>query len=120
MPDQRTFGSYDEFFAFYVRQHSAPANRTMHAVGTVLGLAIAIAALVTRHPWYVLLWPVVGYGCAWTGHFFLEHNTPATFGHPWWSFISDFRMIGLMATGRLGPWLQPGERDEAVSRKRSA
>jgi hypothetical protein len=31
----------------------------------------------------------------------VEGNKPATFGHPWWSFISDFRMLWLMVTGGL-------------------
>ena len=120
MSERRTFGCYDDFFAFYVRQHSMPSNRAMHAIGSVLGVAIAIAAVASGHPWFALLWPVVGYSCAWTGHFLLEHNRPATFGHPWWSFISDFRMIGLMATGRLGPWLQRSESGDPRSEFRSA
>ena len=95
------FGSYGEFFAFYLQQHSDPRNRAMHVAGTVLGLGVAVGAFAIRRPWLALLWPVVGYGFAWTGHFLLEGNRPATFGHPWWSFVSDFRMVGLMATGRL-------------------
>jgi hypothetical protein len=100
MPDQQ-FSNYEQFFAFYLREHSDPRNRWMHAAGTVLGMGIAAAAIAMGHSWYALLWPVVGYSFAWTGHFLLEGNKPATFGHPFWSFISDFRMLGLMFTGRL-------------------
>lgn len=98
----RVFRSYDEFFDFYLAQHREPANRRLHAIGTTLGLVMAVVAIATHHPWYVLLWPVVSYAFAWTGHFLIEKNKPATFGHPWWSLISDFRMLGLMMTGRLG------------------
>jgi len=101
MAEPRTFRSYDEFFTFYLEQHSDVRNRWMHAIGTSLGLIVAIAAFATHHPWYALLWIPLGYGFAWTGHFLLEKNKPATFGHPFWSFISDFRMLGLMITGRL-------------------
>ncbi len=37
------FRTYDEFFLFYLRQHSQRANRVLHALGTALGLAIAMA-----------------------------------------------------------------------------
>ena len=53
-------------------------------------------------PLLLLAAPVVGYGFAWIGHFGIEGNTPATFGHPVWSMRSDFRMVFLMLTGRMG------------------
>lgn len=95
------FSSYDEFFAFYLEQHCHPMNRLLHALGTVCGLLIVLAAFYYRHPWYAFLWLPVAYGFAWTGHFVIERNRPATFGHPFWSFVSDFRMLGRMLTGRL-------------------
>jgi hypothetical protein len=96
-----TFTSYEEFFTFYLHEHSDRGNRIMHVIGTLLGLCTVVVAIVVGHPWYALLWPVVSYGFAWTGHFLMEGNKPATFGHPFWSFISDFRMLGLMFTGQL-------------------
>jgi hypothetical protein len=100
MPQQQ-FSSYEEFFTFYLHEHSDARNRAMHAAGTLLGLCTLIVPFAIGHPWYALLWPLVAYGFAWTGHFLMEGNKPATFGHPLWSFISDFRMLGLMVTGRL-------------------
>jgi len=97
----QSFADYEEFFTFYLGEHSDPRNRAMHAAGTVLGLCTLIIPFAIGRPWYALLWPVVAYGFAWTGHFLIEGNKPATFGHPFWSFISDFRMLGLMLTGRL-------------------
>jgi len=99
------FPNFVSFFRFYVRQHSHPANRWLHAIGTVSGIAVVIAAFATHHPWYALLWPVVAYGFAWIGHFLIEGNKPATFGHPLWSFLGDFRMLGLMLMGRLDAYL---------------
>ncbi len=106
MSDARQFRSYDHFFAYYVKQHANPRNRAMHAAGTSLGILAVMVAIATGHYWYALLFFPIGYGFAWTGHFLIERNKPATFGHPWWSFISDFRMLGLMITGRLGSWLE--------------
>jgi len=100
------FAGYDEFFLFYLRAHSHPANRILHLLGSLLGLAVVIASFALGHPWYALLWPLIGYGFAWFGHFVIEGNKPATFGHPWWSFISDYRMVWLMLTGQLGTWLE--------------
>jgi len=99
--DTPKFRSYQEFFEFYLREHGDRGNRWMHAIGMLLGMALAVAAFVLHHPWYALLWIPVGYGFSFAGHFLIEKNKPATFGHPFWSFISDFRMLGLMLTGRL-------------------
>ena len=41
------------------------------------------------------------YGCAWTGHFGLEGNRPATFEYPLWSLVSDWKLWAEMARGRL-------------------
>jgi hypothetical protein len=106
MVEPHKFHSYDDFFAFYLQQHRNPGSRRLHAIGATVGLIVATVAFATHHPWYALLWIPLGYGFAWTGHFLLEKNTPATFGHPFWSFISDFRMLGLMLSGRLNSRLR--------------
>lgn len=107
MSDTPQFSSYDEFFDFYLQQHSNPANRALHATGTVLGMGIVAGALLARRPLMALLFFPVGYGCAWAGHFLVEKNKPATFGHPLWSFVSDFRMLGLMLRGKLDERMNP-------------
>jgi hypothetical protein len=105
MNDRKQFENYEDFFTFYMQQHSQKSNRILHACGTSLGLLTVAVAFATGHPWWAFLWIPIAYSFAWTGHFLIERNKPASFGHPWWSFISDFRMLGLMVTGRLGPWV---------------
>ena len=63
-------------------------------------------ALASRQWLLVLTAPIVGYAFAWIGHFAVEGNRPATFGHPLWSLISDFRMLFLFLVGRLRPELE--------------
>ncbi len=100
------FATYAEFWAFYLRQHADPRTRLLHAAGTLAGLALLAAAILTLTWWLVPAALAVGYAFAWASHLLVEHNRPATFGHPLWSFASDFRMAWLMLTGRLEPELR--------------
>ena len=101
--------TYAEFWPFYLREHSRAATRWLHFVGTSLGLCSAASAAVLGRASLVLGFPVIAYGMAWAGHFGIEKNRPATFKYPLWSLISDFRMLGLMAVGQLGPHLERAE-----------
>lgn len=95
------YGSFEEFWPFYVREHSQPATRAFHFIGTSLGLALLVFVCITGL-WYLLpLVFIVSYGFAWYSHFFIEHNRPATFKYPLYSLAADFRMYYLMLQGKM-------------------
>ena len=93
--------SYAEFWDYYVLEHSKPLTRYFHFVGTTLGIVMLIWFLRSGDYIFIPLCFVVGYGFAWFSHFFIEKNKPATFKYPLWSFISDYKMMLLMLTGRM-------------------
>ena len=95
---QRTF---EEFWPSYVRAHSEAATRLMHCVGTLLGWGIFVAAVFKREWWWVAVALLVPYALAWISHFFVEHNKPASFEHPLWSWLADQKMAGMMLVGRM-------------------
>ena len=95
------FGSYEEFWPFYVSQHRAASTRALHFAGPTLVLACAAAAALVSPVW-LLAMPVSGYGFSWIVHFACERNNPATFTYPLWSLRGDFRMYRLMLLGRMG------------------
>jgi len=95
------FKSYEEFWDYYVSQHSNKTNRRLHFVGTSLAMACVAGGVLLRRPALFLAAPVVGYGFAWFGHFVFEKNKPASFDHPVWSFKSDFVMWSKIANGTM-------------------
>ena len=93
--------NYQQFWDFYVQEHSQPATRLFHFIGTMLSLIVLVWILRSGNLIYLPLCLVVGYAFAWFSHFFIEHNKPATFKYPLWSFISDYKMVFYMLTGRM-------------------
>ena len=98
--------TYPEFWRVYLAAHADPRTRLLHYLGTLLGAALLVTAAATQDWRCLLAAPVAGYALAWLGHLLFEHNRPATFGHPGWSLVSDFRMLGLFVSGRLDPELR--------------
>jgi hypothetical protein len=98
--------TYPEFWRVYLAAHTDPRTRGLHYLGTGFGLAALLVAGLAGDWRWLLAAPVAGYAFAWFGHFVFEHNRPATFGHPAWSLVSDFRMLGLFITGKLGAELR--------------
>jgi hypothetical protein len=98
---QERYKSFAEFWPYYLSEHSQPATRLLHLIGTTAGIALIIYLVASGRWWLFPLGLVVGYGLAWVAHFMIEKNKPATFQYPLWSFMGDYKMIALMLTGRM-------------------
>jgi hypothetical protein len=93
--------TYADFWPYYLQEHSKPETRAVHYVGTAVSLGCVLVAIATGNLLFVLGALIGGYGPAWIGHFFIEHNRPATFTYPLWSLVSDYRMFFRWLTGGL-------------------
>ena len=97
----RRFASFAEFYPFYLAEHANRTCRRLHFAGTSLVIGCVLAALVASNPWWLLAAPLCGYGFAWVGHFFFEHNRPATFRQPLYSLMGDWKMYWQTLPGRI-------------------
>jgi hypothetical protein len=98
--DERRFNTFAEFYPFYLSEHSNRASRRLHFAGTSIAVGLVVAAVVTRVWWLLAVALIQGYAFAWVGHFFYEHNKPATFKHPRYSFMGDWRLWWDILTGK--------------------
>jgi hypothetical protein len=94
--------TYGEFWPYYLREHAKPETRALHYVGTALALACLAGVVLLQDYRWIFAALISGYLFAWVAHFFVEKNRPATFTHPLWSLVSDFRMFFCWITGQLG------------------
>lgn len=97
----KRYANFAEFYPFYLSEHADRTCRRLHFIGTSLGLACLVVALVTLNPWWLLAGLFVGYAFAWVGHFVFEKNRPATFTYPLWSFMGDWVMWSEILRGRI-------------------
>lgn len=102
----REYTSFTEFWPYYLREHSQPATRGFHYVGTSLAIVLLIILLVTGNFLWLPLALVSGYFFAWVSHGTIEKNKPATFTYPLWSLVSDFKMLFCFLTGRMAAELR--------------
>lgn len=95
------FSSFAEFYPYYLSEHQNLTCRRLHFIGSAL-ILLLIGYAVSTEQW-MLLWfiPILGYGFAWVGHFFFEHNKPATFKYPLYSLLGDWVMFKDILLGNI-------------------
>jgi len=101
MREQPAYRTFREFYPFYLSEHANRISRRLHFAGTSIAVVLLIAAVLLRSGWPAVAALVQGYAFAWVGHFFFEHNRPATFKYPRLSLMGDWRLWWEMLTGKL-------------------
>jgi hypothetical protein len=97
----KRFQNFQEFWPYYVQQHSRSGTRLLHFAGTTFLFVFLFHAFLTHSILSLIAGVVSAYGCAWIGHFLIEKNRPATFRCPLLSLMGDFKMYAFMLTGRM-------------------
>ncbi|MES2527391.1 MAG: DUF962 domain-containing protein [Bdellovibrionota bacterium] len=95
------FKSFADFYPYYLNEHRNLTCRKLHFVGTGAVISLLLLFFFTGNPSILILLPILGYGFAWIGHFIFEKNRPATFKHPFYSLLGDFRMFWDILSGKV-------------------
>jgi hypothetical protein len=100
-PDLKAIQSFAEFYPFYLTEHNNRTCRRLHFVGSSLSLGCLMMLLISGNAAWLLAGLLCGYGCAWIGHFGFEHNKPASFKRPLYSFMGDWVMYKDILIGKI-------------------
>jgi hypothetical protein len=99
--DPRSFTSFAQFYPFYLGEHRDTTCRRLHFAGSTLALLCLLAFASTGQPGWLLAGLLAGYALAWVGHFVFEHNKPASFKRPLYSFLGDWAMYRDIWLGKI-------------------
>ena len=97
----KRFKTLDEFWPYYVREHSKPLTRQLHFIGNTNLVIWMVVAASKRSLKYTLFGIFSSYVFAWVGHFLIERNRPATFKYPILSALGDMLMYQKMLMGTM-------------------
>lgn len=95
------YQSFDDFWPYYVSQHTDPLNRKLHFWGTNNLFFWLALAILRRSPWLAVFAVASSYGYAWFGHFIIQKNRPATLDYPLLSALGDLRMYAKIWQGTM-------------------
>jgi hypothetical protein len=95
------FETFEDFYPYYISEHSHPDNRRLHVIGT--GLALLCLTQVVM--WGViggfwsLVWAAIfGFGFAAASDHFIAKIKPTALTHPAYSLMADFKMFWEVVT----------------------
>lgn len=101
-PESATrYTRFADFYPYYLSEHRNIVCRRLHFMGSSIAILLVLAAVMTQQWWLIAAAFVQGYGFAWVGHFFYEHNKPATFKYPGYSYLGDWKMWWQTLTGKI-------------------
>tara|TARA_R110000796_G_scaffold207188_1_gene323511 strand:+ start:2000 stop:2290 length:291 start_codon:yes stop_codon:yes gene_type:complete len=92
---------FKEYYKYYLTLHQNKWNRRLHALGQVTTMSFVISCIINSQLLLLLLAPFVIYPFAWSGHFFFEKNSPASWSRPLWAKACDWVMLKDMVTGKV-------------------
>lgn len=98
---EKKFKSFSEFYLYYLSEHGNPVNRRLHFFGSLLTIIVVLFVIITQTWIALILVPILGYGFAWIGHYFVEKNKPTTFTYPLYSLMGDWVMFKDILTGKI-------------------
>lgn len=98
---EKKFKNFSEFYPYYLSEHGNPVNRRLHFFGSLLTIIVVLFVIITQTWIALILVPILGYGFAWIGHYFVEKNKPATFTYPLYSLMGDWVMFKDILTGKI-------------------
>ncbi|MCZ6685395.1 MAG: DUF962 domain-containing protein [Candidatus Dadabacteria bacterium] len=98
---EKKFKSFSEFYPYYLSEHGNTVNRRLHFFGSLLTIIVVLFVIFTQTWIALILVPILGYGFAWIGHYFVEKNKPATFTYPLYSLMGDWVMFKDILTGKI-------------------
>jgi hypothetical protein len=99
--DLKAVQSFAEFYPFYLTEHRNRTCRRLHFVGSSLGLGCLLMLVLSGNVLWLPAGLLCGYAFAWIGHFGFEHNKPASFKRPLYSFMGDWVMYKDILTGKI-------------------
>ena len=99
--EEKKFKSFSEFYPYYLSEHVNPINRRLHFFGSLLIIIVVLFVIFTQTWIALILVPILGYGFAWIGHYFVEKNKPTTFTYPLYSLMGDWVMFKDILTGKM-------------------
>jgi hypothetical protein len=94
------YDNFKDFYPYYLSEHDNKHTKLLHFIGTSIAIFFYVRFFMTFDFMFLLYSLLFGYGFAWAAHFFVEHNKPATFTYPFYSFIGDHVMYFEILRGK--------------------